>query len=78
LVSVGLAANHNCRKSLARSQDHFLHPDWTRDEVAVSSNKIERHSINLQTQKAIGPNITDLPELRFAWSNGNRLFALPQ
>src|SRR6266566_777314 len=69
-MSARLATNNDCRKSLTRSQDHFFHPDWTRDEVSVSSNKIERHSINFHAQKTVGSDVADLPELRLASSNG--------
>src|SRR5262245_22196860 len=65
------AANHNCRKSLTRPQQHFLHPDRLRDEVAVPSNEIERHTVNFHAQETVGPDIADMPELRLAGSNRN-------
>src|SRR5947207_461872 len=42
-----------------------------RDKIAVTSNQIKGHSVDLHTQEAVGPNVADLPELRLAGPDGN-------
>jgi len=57
---------------LARSEQHFILPNRTRQKITVPTDDVERHSLNLHSQEAIGSDVPQLPELRFTRANRDR------
>jgi len=43
-----------------------------RQKIPVSTDDVERHTLDLRSEEAIGSDMAHLPELRFPWSNRNR------